>query len=326
MNFTLFYYNLRLASRRNDYGYDAIDLYDAQRGAIQNQSFNVYSLQAYIDKIDSSQYTSREQIIRFLDAATDNPIWMLYGLLFLGCICGYLILCQRLRTERRRFDPRMRQVRIFDRPEGPAIGGPFELVNTNGITMRDTDFRGKWMFIYFGFSNCPDVCPNEMQKLTRMITQLDRKIGKDVWQPIFITVDPGRDNPKQLKEYLSDFHPRIIGLTGSQEAIERVAHAYRVYFSISNEYPSSTDYLVDHSIIMYLMNPEGKFVDYTTKDFNWHEMLAKVFRRMTEHDSEIHKRAKALTSKQKQKLMGVPTANELQVHSTYTLVTPEGRP
>ena len=289
-SFSLWRTSVRWA-RRTDAGDDELELYDAQKGSVQDRPYTVYTLQEYLDREDSAMKTSVQKIFTALDEFTDNPIWMLYALLFLAATVGYVIVCFRLRNERRRFDPRIRQIRTFDQPGGPSIGGPFELIDTNGKIVKDTDLRGKWLYIYFGFSNCPDICPNEMQKLTRMITQLDKKIGKEIWQPVFITVDPERDTPDVLKEYISDFHPRILALTGNLEDIERVARAYRVYFSISDESTSPTDYLVDHSIIHYLMDPEGKFVDYTTKDFNWTEMLSKLLRRIMDYNREQQNQA-----------------------------------
>eukprot|EP00759_Apiculatamorpha_spiralis_P052481 PhF_6_TR5732/c0_g1_i1/m.8447/K07152/SCO1_2; protein SCO1/2 len=289
----LFLFSHRYASRGSPGDRDDMEIYDPQKAAAQRRGYTVFTLQEYVDKEDQD-VSAVKKIMHTVDAKTDNPMWMLYALGFVGVIVGCIILSHRYRTEVRRFDPRMRELKTLDMPGGPMIGGPFELTDTNGKRVRDTDFRGKFLYIYFGFSNCPDICPAEMDKLTRMTTALDRKIGKDKWQPLFITVDPQRDTPKVLKEYLTDFHPRIIGLTGTLEEIERVARAYRVYFSIPDE-SNPKDYLVDHSIIMYLMSPEGKFVDYTTKDFNWHEMLAKCLRRILDYDKEKEKKAQEAT-------------------------------
>jgi protein SCO1/2 len=184
-----------------------------------------------------------------------------------------------------RFDPKLRAVKQFDSPSGPSIGGPFSLLDTAGKRWTDKDFHGKWIYIYFGFTNCPDICPEEMAKMTRLINHLDKKVGKDFWQPIFITLDPKRDTPDKLKEYLSEFHPRILGLYGSLEEVENAARQYRVYFAVpDDQVMSENDYLVDHSIIMYLMDPEGKFCDYTTKEFTWHESYSKLLRRMMDRE------------------------------------------
>lgn len=263
----------------------ALEVSDPSKASVATRGYSVFTLQEFVDKEDTLN-TPREQLVETISQKMENPMWMLYALGFVWLSVSLAILSHRLRTERKRFDPRMRKVRTFDQPGGPLIGGPFTLTDTNGKTVRNTDFLGKFMYIYFGFTNCPDICPAEMEKLSRTITQLDKKVGKDKWVPLFITVDPYRDTPKVLKEYLSDFHPRIIGLTGSQEEIERVARSYRVYFAVPDESTNPNDYLVDHSIIMYLMSPEGKFLDYTTKDFNWMECLGKILRRMMMYDEE----------------------------------------
>eukprot|EP00760_Papus_ankaliazontas_P036259 PhM_4_TR8273/c3_g2_i1/m.53432/K07152/SCO1_2; protein SCO1/2 len=265
--------------------HDEIEVFDAQKAAPQKRGYTVHTLQEYVDNEDHG-LPSKKKVTETISETADNPMWMIWVLGFLGVTVAFTIVSHRLRTEQRRFDPRMRQVKTIDQPGGPKIGGPFELTDTKGNRVKNTDFLGKWMFIYFGFVNCPDVCPAEMDKLTRVISQMDKKLGKDKWQPLFITVDPKRDTPEVLAEYLSDFHPRIIGLTGTQEEIERVARNYRVYFAVPDE-SNPNDYLVDHSIIMYLMSPEGKFVDYTTKDFNHSEVLGKLMRRIMDYDKNM---------------------------------------
>ncbi|EAN80801.1 electon transport protein SCO1/SCO2, putative, partial [Trypanosoma cruzi] len=116
---------------------------------------------------------------------------------------------------------------------------------------------------------------------------LDKKVGRDYWQPLFISLDPRRDTPEKVREYLADFSPRILGLVGTQEEVEAAAREYRVYFAIPDEEGmSEDDYLVDHSIIMYLMDPEGRFCDYTTKEFQWFESYSKLLRRMMDYERE----------------------------------------
>lgn len=108
------------------------------------------------------------------------------------------------------------------------------------------------MQIYFGFSHCPDICPDELDKMAKMIDQVHHKRG-DVLRPIVVTCDPARDTPPVLKQYLSEFHPDMIGLTGSWDAIRNMCKAYRVYFSTPPHVKPGQDYLVDHSIYFYLM-------------------------------------------------------------------------
>lgn len=146
------------------------------------------------------------------------------------------------------------------------IGAPFSLIDQTGATKTDADFKGKYMLIYFGYSFCPDICPTDLQKMTRALEMSEPKSEKV--QPIFITIDPERDTSKQLASYVSNFHPRLIGLTGSTEAIESIKKAYKVYGVKVDENgkPSKniegTDYLMDHSPQTFLMGPDGKFIRY----------------------------------------------------------------
>lgn len=145
----------------------------------------------------------------------------------------------------------------------PLIGGNFSLVDTNNEPFTQENLKNdkkKFSIVYFGFTHCPDVCPDELDKLGEMLEELKSKDNIEL-QPIFITCDPARDTPDIIKLYLSDFHPSIIGLTGSYEAVKNVCKKYRVYFSTPPDVKPGQDYLVDHSIFFYLMDCEGQFVD-----------------------------------------------------------------
>ncbi|KAK9289855.1 hypothetical protein L1049_008015 [Liquidambar formosana] len=146
-----------------------------------------------------------------------------------------------------------------------AIGGPFNLTNQDGKHVTDRDFLGKWTLIYFGFTHCPDICPDELQKLAAAIDKIKEKTGIEV-VPVFISVDPERDTVEQVGEYVKEFHPKLIGLTGDSDEIRKVARAYRVYYMKTGE--EDSDYLVDHSIIMYLMGPDMEFVKFFGKNYD----------------------------------------------------------
>lgn len=146
-----------------------------------------------------------------------------------------------------------------------AIGGPFNLVNHDGRSVTERDFLGKWTLIYFGFTHCPDICPDELQKLAAAIDKIRGKAGIEV-VPVFISVDPERDNVEQVREYVKEFHPNLIGLTGNADAIRSVARAFRVYYMKTEE--EGSDYLVDHSIVMYLMDPDMDFVKFFGKNYD----------------------------------------------------------
>ena len=142
---------------------------------------------------------------------------------------------------------------------GAKIGGPFTLTDQDGKTVRDTDFAGKYRLVYFGYSYCPDICPVDLQKLMRGLAAFEKSDaarGARV-APMFITVDPERDTPAALKAFVSRYHPRLIGLTGTPEQIAAVAKAYVVTY---NKVPGSAPdrYLMAHSQLAFLMGPDGK--------------------------------------------------------------------
>lgn len=140
------------------------------------------------------------------------------------------------------------------------VGGPFSLTDQNGRRVTDADFRGKYMLILFGFTYCPDICPSGLQVMSAALDQLGPKGDKVV--PIFISVDHERDTPEQLKMYLDSFHKRMVGLTGSAEEIAAAAKAYRVYYKKVTDEKSTAGFTYDHSALMYLMGPDGKYVTH----------------------------------------------------------------
>jgi protein SCO1/2 len=139
------------------------------------------------------------------------------------------------------------------------VGGPFTLIDHNGRRRTDTDFRGKLLLIYFGFTLCSDVCPTELQAMASAIDQLGR--AADAVQPLFITVDPEKDTPEQLKSYVALFHPRLIGLTGDPRTIKKVALAYKVYYAKSDP-TRNAGTEVDHTGFIFLVGPDGKYLGF----------------------------------------------------------------
>ncbi|MBC7102162.1 MAG: SCO family protein [Parvibaculum sp.] len=137
------------------------------------------------------------------------------------------------------------------------VGGPFTLVNDAGETVTDETFRGRYMLIYFGFTFCPDVCPTELGIMSAALDQLGEKAEKV--QPLFVTIDPERDTPEVIARYVTLFHPRLMGLTGTPEQIASIAKAYHVFYRKAED-ESSTDYTMDHSSIVFLMGPDGEYL------------------------------------------------------------------
>lgn len=180
---------------------------------------------------------------------------------------------------------RMARKRVAEHSKGvgrPLVGGPFSLIDHNGKPFSEQDLKGQYSLVYFGFTNCPDICPEELDKMAGMIDNVRAAHG-NVMKPVFITCDPARDTPEVLKVYLKDFHDEILGLTGEYEQIKATCKAYRVYFSTPAEVKPGQDYLVDHSIYFYLMgelvwsvtlaianlgtDPEGDFVEAIGRNF-----------------------------------------------------------
>ncbi len=142
---------------------------------------------------------------------------------------------------------------------GARIGGPFSLTDQTGRTVTDRDFAGRYRIVYFGYTFCPDVCPVDVQTIgagLKAFEAQDAQRGGRV-VPIFITVDPARDTPAVIREFVANFHPRMVGLTGSESAIDAVAKAYGVYHARQKPGPGG-GYMVDHTRQAYLMDPSGK--------------------------------------------------------------------
>ncbi len=140
-------------------------------------------------------------------------------------------------------------------PPGVTLGGPFSLVNQDGAAVTERDFAGRWMLVYFGFTYCPDVCPTELGTIAAALDAMGAA-GEEV-VPVLVSVDPQRDTPAQLKDYVSRFHPRMQGLTGTAEQVADAARRYRVYFARAQR-PEHTDYTMDHSSFIYLVGPDGR--------------------------------------------------------------------
>lgn len=142
---------------------------------------------------------------------------------------------------------------------GAAIGGPFTLTDQDGRRVSDSAFAGKYRLVYFGFTYCPDVCPTDLQVAAQALRALEKSdpAAAAKVQPIFISVDPQRDTPPVIKEYVAAFHSRLIGLTGSEAEIKAVAKNYGVYFARQGD-AKSENYLVDHSRALTLFGPKGE--------------------------------------------------------------------
>jgi protein SCO1/2 len=151
--------------------------------------------------------------------------------------------------------------------QGATMGGPFTLTDQNGQRVSDTAFAGKYRLVYFGFTFCPDVCPTDMQVLGAGLRQFeasDATRGARV-QPIFISVDPARDTPPVLRQFVANFHPRFVGLTGSAAEVAQVARAYGIFYD-RGEPGQDGAYLVNHSRTAVLYGPQGEPIALIPQD------------------------------------------------------------
>jgi len=172
--------------------------------------------------------------------------FLVLGLLLGGALCGALAACQ--------------QQRSAEAPplEGAAIGGPFTLVDKGGKTVTWDQFKGRWRIVYFGYTFCPDACPLDVQAMMRgfaLFEEAHADAAAKV-QPIFITIDPARDTPQVVGEWTAAFGPRLLGLTGTPAQVDKAAKAFAVYYKKGEQTPGG--YLMDHSRIAFLMDPDGK--------------------------------------------------------------------
>lgn len=172
------------------------------------------------------------------------------------------------------FAPAGHEAPAIASPGTARIGGPFSLIDDAGNPVTDEDFRGRYMLVYFGFTYCPDVCPTSLNRNMQALDLLGEAQAKKV-QPILISVDPERDTPSHLKEYVGHFSPDMRGLTGTPEQVAAAAKAYAVYYAkVPGDDPAN--YLVDHTSITYLMGPDGKFVQHFRHDLPPDEMAEQL--------------------------------------------------
>ncbi len=175
-------------------------------------------------------------------------------------LCGWLVLGLRAPNTPPRTSAASRPPPVTDFPQargGKVAGGPFRLIDHQGRPVSDTDFRGRFMLIYFGYTHCPDVCPTDLQAISTAINQLG-EMGKWV-QPLFITFDPVRDTRAVMADYVSNFHPRLLGLTGTREATLAAANSFDV--DVSATYAANDPemgYSMNHSAFTYLAGPDGR--------------------------------------------------------------------
>lgn len=148
--------------------------------------------------------------------------------------------------------------------EGPVpLGGPFTLIDSTGKQVTNRELLGRYALIYFGYIYCPDICPTALASMARGLDLLEsvKPAAAQMVQPVFITIDPERDRPEAVGQYVEAFHPRLLGLTGSPEQVAAAAKGYRVFYQKVNP-ETSSEYLMDHASNLFLMDPTGRFVTH----------------------------------------------------------------
>lgn len=164
-------------------------------------------------------------------------------------------------------------------PRDAAIGGPFALVAGDGRPVTDRSFRGKFLLIYFGYTACRDVCPLTLAAVAAALDRLGARAAEV--QPLFVTVDPGRDTPDVVRAYAASFTPRLVGLTGTPDQIARVLQEYRVSSVVHRAGPLPARYAVDHSSVLYLVGPDGRYLAPIRADAPADAMASAIARRLS---------------------------------------------
>ncbi|CAC22657.1 putative cytochrome c oxidase assembly factor [Leishmania major strain Friedlin] len=207
-----------------------------------------------------------------------------------GMIGGFALLCVATlwygsRQAKQRYFGAEGSARVSVETRGrPALGGPFVLVNTKGEPVSQAEFLGSWAFFYFGFTHCPEICPVELNRMSHVVDAVRAARPQERIAPLFVSCDPRRDSLEAIDEYLSVFHPDFIGLVGTPKQVNDACRSYRIYYSIpTDEDAAQEDYLIDHSIAIFLFDPQGRFVDFFGNRYDEREITEKVLHYMSEY-------------------------------------------
>lgn len=199
---------------------------------------------------------------------------VLFGLLAISILAGYGMYAWQAKWH-------VAQARQYERQsllnagagETEGVGGSFTLVNQDGKTVTEKDFAGKYLLVTFGFTYCPDVCPTKLQDMSLTLDELGADAERV--QPVLISIDPQRDSPEQMKNYVSLYHNAIIGLTGTPEQIAATAKTFKVYYKRGEDLGDG-NYMMDHSTAIYLLGQDGKALDVFTEGATPQAMAAAI--------------------------------------------------
>lgn len=180
-----------------------------------------------------------------------KKVWFLLMLTFLALVAGYVLYADYKADQIAKVSEKV--------SSGQAtIDGQFQLIDHKGILRTQKDFHGKFMMVYFGYRYCPDICPTALTTITETLNALGPKVAHV--QPIFITIDPERDTVPELADFISNFHPSFLAMTGNAEQIESARKAYKVFAQKAEKVEGTDNYVMDHSSIIYVMDRQGNLV------------------------------------------------------------------
>jgi cytochrome oxidase Cu insertion factor (SCO1/SenC/PrrC family) len=152
------------------------------------------------------------------------------------------------------------------------IGGPFTMLNQNGETVTQKNFLGKYMLVFFGYTYCPDVCPATLQIVGKALDQLGPKAAQVT--PVFVSIDPARDDVATMKNYVEAIDERLVGLTGTSQEVAEMAGVFRVFYAKVEDAKRPADYLMDHSSLLFLMAPDGSYLRHFNYDISSADLAA----------------------------------------------------
>lgn len=221
-----------------------------------------------------------------LDKDYDALRW--YGMMSgFGLLCLATLWYGSAKAKKRYFgDEGSARVSVETRGR-PALGGPFVLVNTDGEPVSQAEFAGQWVFFYFGFTHCPEICPVELNRMSHVVDVVRAARPNERIAPLFVSCDPKRDSLQAIQEYLSVFHHDFVGLVGTPKQVHETCKSYRIYYSVPSDDDAETDdYLIDHSIAIFLFDPKGRFVDFFGNRYDEREISEKVMEYMTRCESD----------------------------------------
>jgi len=165
-------------------------------------------------------------------------------------------------------------MQVLSAQDPTAIGGPFKLVDQNGHAVTDQRYHGKPVLLYFGFTTCPDVCPTDLARLQRIARRVQQAGGPSLTR-IFVSIDPARDTPAKMKNYVSLFGADMVGLTGTPAQIEAITDRYHVYYR-KVPYGKTGQYMMDHSTFVFLLDSKGRYVDHFGRSADEAQVVGRI--------------------------------------------------